>query len=603
MMAAMIKSIHIENFRSIRSMDANLSQLAVFVGKNDCGKSNILRALNLFFNDETNPGSDFAYGEDYNFFAPVRIRKAKEVIVKVEIALPETYHATNGQVIIWTKRWREEGLWSEEYDYYGQRITTNKRGAEIRESIKIPDKSNVHTLLRRIEFEYIPAIRDSDYFDDLRGRIYGIISEIAARTFHDSSAAFERSIGEHLNELTDNISTTLGIDTRLALPRDLYHIFERLDFLSGDKSISLNNRGDGVKARHISLILRFMAEKKAALQKRGSPPISSIWAYEEPENNLEMGSAVQLADELHLLSKAATAQIILTTHSPAFYDLGQREDQIELNFVSRTNDAEGTVIRTDAGGIDESLGTLAMLGPRIAEMVAEVRQQELAKATAVRLAEENCARIFVEGESDRLILARALELFFPAAQNRVRFETKREGAGHRYVVDMLVGWRSQHKHHPDRPKAVGIVDGDAGQEKSDFNKQPGNIKSAKCFAYPAPAKVQAARRAHFNIYASLETLYPKEVWVKAKAKNRLKKRNPQKVCHPELIKRIIFGDTTFEAELDDLWAYLVTEDFATDYKIPTAEQICRKPDIECREVLKRFEPLLNDVLNYLEVII
>ena len=600
-MAATIKSIHIENFRSIRSIHADLSQLAIFVGRNDCGKSNILRALNLFFNDETNPGIEFTFSEDYNFFAPVRVRKAKEVVVRLEIALPETYHATNGQVIIWTKRWREDGLWSEEYDYYGQRITTNRRGQEVREDVKIPEKSNVHALLRKIEFEYVPAIKDSDYFDDLRGRIYGIISEVAARTFHESSAAFEKSIGDHLNELTASIATSLGFNTRLALPRDLYHIFERLDFLSGDKSVSLNNRGDGIKARHIPLILRFMAEKKAALQRRGGAPISSIWAYEEPENNLEIGSAVQLADELHELAKSCTAQILLTTHSPAFYDLGQRESDVALNFVTRSDDAEGTVTKTDAKGIDESLGTLAMLAPRISEMVAQVRQQEAAKAAAARMAEENCPRIFVEGESDHRIFARALELFFPAAVEQVRLETKREGAGHAYVIDMLIGWRSQHKHHPERPKAVGIVDGDAGQAKTDFNSQPNNVKSAKCFVYPAPANLRAARAAHFEIHASLETLYPKEVWADAAQRGRLVRRNTVKVCHPDLANRIILGEARLEDALHPDWAYLVTHDFAMEHKIPTAERLCRQPDDKCRVTLASFEPLLRDALTFLGI--
>jgi len=597
--AATIKSIHIENFRSIKSIDANLAQLAVFVGRNDCGKSNILRALNLFFNDETNPGVEFSFAEDYNFFAPVRVRKAKEVVVRLEIALPESYHATNGHVIIWTKRWREDGLWSEEYDYYGQRIKQGRRGQEIREDVKISEKSNVHALLRKIEFEYVPAIKDSDYFDDLRGRIYGIIAEVAARTFHESSTAFEVSIGEHLNELTTSISTSLGFNTRLALPRDLYHIFERLDFLSGDKSVSLNNRGDGIKARHIPLILRFMAEKKAALQKRGGQPISSIWAYEEPENNLEMGSAVQLADELHELAKSGTAQILLTTHSPAFYDLGQRESAIALNFVTRTTDAEGTVTKTDAKGIDESLGTLAMLAPRISEMVAQVRQQEEAKAAASQLAQENCPRIFVEGESDKLILARALGLFFPAAVDQVRFETKRDGAGHSYVIDMLVGWRSQHKHHPERPKAVGIVDGDAAQAKTEFNKQPDNVKSAKCFVYPASANLRAARAAHFDVHATLETLYPVAVWTEAGNRNRLSQRDPSKVCHPDLVRRILLNETTFEEHLDPVWAYLVRDDFAPEHKISTAYRLCEQTDEVCREALGGFESLLREALAFL----
>lgn len=597
----MIKSIHIENFRSIKSIDADLASLAIFVGRNDSGKSNILRALNLFFNNQTNPAVEFAFAEDYNFFAPVRARKAKEVVVRIEVALPETYHATNGQVVIWTKSWREDGLWSEDYDYYGQRITKNKRGREIRENVDIPEKSNVHALLRKIEFEYVPAIKDSDYFDDLRGRIYGIISDVATRTFHESSTAFEQSIGDHLTELTTSITASLGFDTRLALPRDLYHIFERLDFLSGEKSVSLNNRGDGIKARHIPLILRFMAEKKAALQRRGGPPISSIWAYEEPENNLEIASAVQLADELHALASAGTAQILLTTHSPAFYDLGQRENEIELNFVVRTTDADGTMIKTDPKGIDESLGTLAMLAPRISEMVAQVRQLEVANAAAAQLAQENCPRIFVEGESDRIVLDRALALFFPAVVGQVRFETKRQGAGHNYVIDMLIGWRSQHKHHADRPKAVGIVDGDAFKAKTEFNKQPDNVRSAKCFSYPTPTAVRSARAAHFEIYASLETLYPEEVWAEAERKNRLVRRDPGKVCHHSLINRIILGETTFENELDPAWAYIVKSDFATEYKIRTAERLCGQADDKCRLTLANFEPLLKDALDFLGV--
>lgn len=600
-MAATIKSIHIENFRSIKSIDADLAQLTIFVGKNDCGKSNILRALNLFFNNETNPGVEFSFGEDYNFFAPERARKAKEIVVKLEIALPESYHTTNGEVIIWTKRWREDGPWGDDYNYYGQRITKSARGHEIRVDVKIPEKSNVHSLLRKIEFEYVPAIKDASYFDDLRGRIYSIISEVAARTFSESSNAFERSIGDHLNDLTSSISASLGFNTRLALPRDLYHVFERLDFLSGEKSVSLNNRGDGIKARHIPLILRFMAEKKASFQRRGSAPISSIWAYEEPENNLEIASAVQLADEFHTFTQNGATQVILTTHSPAFYDLGQRESDVQLHFVARTTDASGTVSKTDASGIDESLGTLAMLAPRISEMVTQVRHQEAAKAFAEQLAEENCARIFVEGESDRLVLNRSLEVFFPAAIGQVRFETKRTGAGHSYVIDLLIGWRSQHKHHPTRPKAAGIVDGDAGEAQKEFNKLPDNVKSAKCFAYPAPANLRAARAAHFKVYASLETLYPEDVWVEAKRKNHLIRRDLAKVCPPDLINRIILGETKIDEMLDPAWAYLVKEDFASEYKISTAERLCRQTDDQCRVNLANFEPLIKNVLDFLGI--
>lgn len=45
-----LTSVKIKNFRSIEDRTIDLQDLAVFVGNNDAGKSNVLKALNLFFN-------------------------------------------------------------------------------------------------------------------------------------------------------------------------------------------------------------------------------------------------------------------------------------------------------------------------------------------------------------------------------------------------------------------------------------------------------------------------------------------------------------------------------------------------------------------------
>lgn len=47
-MSLRIRKIHIRNYRSARKLTIAPSRLAVLVGKNDSGKSNVLRALNLF---------------------------------------------------------------------------------------------------------------------------------------------------------------------------------------------------------------------------------------------------------------------------------------------------------------------------------------------------------------------------------------------------------------------------------------------------------------------------------------------------------------------------------------------------------------------------
>lgn len=68
-MPVSIRRIEITNFRSIQKMVIESNRLQVIVGNNDAGKSNILRALNLFFNGLTNPGEDFNFATDYNIYA------------------------------------------------------------------------------------------------------------------------------------------------------------------------------------------------------------------------------------------------------------------------------------------------------------------------------------------------------------------------------------------------------------------------------------------------------------------------------------------------------------------------------------------------------
>lgn len=601
-MSVIIKKIRIENFRSIHILEIETSPFTVLVGKNDCGKSNILRALNLFFNGETNHNTGFNFEDDYNFFAPILKRKAKEIVVRIEAEIPKSYRRTNGDFIVWEKRWRRDGLDSGPADYHGYRMRKNNRGKMVKDKVSISEKSNLHALLRKIEFEYVPAIKDNLYFDDLRGRIYKIISEAAAQTFRTSSGAFEKSIGEHLKSLTQSIDESLGSTTRLALPRDLSHIFEKLDFLSGDQSVSLENRGDGIKARHIPLILKFMALKKMEIQGKGSMPTSFLWGYEEPENNLEFSSALALSDELVEHVNNEVAQILVTTHSPVFYDLAGKNSDIFLQHISRSSDTEGTKASRNNSDLDDSLGTLAMMAPRISEIVTEVRKREQAKTQAEILLKEKRSKIFVEGESDKIILTKAMEIFYPELKAEIDFLTKRNGAGHTYVLDMLAAWRTQHKHHPHHPKAAGVVDADAKKQKSKFNEVSDNINSAKCFTYPTPEHLFNGLQKKFKINIDLEALYTKEAWEWAKSKNYLKRRDPKDVYPNDLLTKILNREADLGDDLEDDWRIYVENQFDYKRKITAANYLASLNDNKCRSELAAFKPALTEILEYLELI-
>lgn len=70
--------IEIKNFRSIKSSKIELSSLNIFVGLNDAGKSNYLKALNLFFNNETDYGKKFQHDVDFTNYYNTKSKKSKE---------------------------------------------------------------------------------------------------------------------------------------------------------------------------------------------------------------------------------------------------------------------------------------------------------------------------------------------------------------------------------------------------------------------------------------------------------------------------------------------------------------------------------------------
>ena len=196
-MSLRIERIHIRNFRSIREISVNPGDLAVLVGKNDSGKSNILRALNLFFNETTSQDEEMNFDSDHNVYNNPN-RRAKEISVKIQIAVPENYRRVNGDKVVWEKRWRSEGLVHDKY--VGRRKVQGPRGAVRWEEVSIPDRSNLHSLLRNLRFVYVPAIKDLEYFSELRASIYDVIADVADREFRNSSGEFERSIAHQLED-------------------------------------------------------------------------------------------------------------------------------------------------------------------------------------------------------------------------------------------------------------------------------------------------------------------------------------------------------------------------------------------------------------------
>lgn len=551
-----ISRIQIKNFRSIVDLDIEISDLTVFVGDNDCGKSNILRALNLFFNDQTNPEIPFRFRDDWNRNALIRNKAAKQIEVTLDIELPESYQKTNGAFVRWKKFWRETGYQEKLSFYEGKKRIPKLRGDGFKEeAVEISDKSNVHTLLRKIEFEYVPAVRSAVYFRNLRGRIFNVISEVAEKGMRDTSGTFENAIAGHVEDLTNSISDTLGDESRISMPNDLSTIFESLDFLEGDTAISLDNRGDGIKARYIPLILKFIADQKRKLQTRGTAPHTFIWAYEEPENNLEFRRAQQLADNFCDLADDKQAQILLTTHSPIFFNLTNCDDNRMTAHVSQVEKSKGTtaiIERKPSQALDQRMGVMPIIAPYIKEASEKICRLNNALAKAKNtIAENPLPAFFVEGTTDYKVVSAILTCMSTNWRTKVNLVLPPDtGAGTAYIANQLQAWQllQKDKIMTRRLKAVGLLDCDAAGCKT--NKLINQKLSCEKKQYASgsllkkPKFAQDAAKLGLILPIALEEHYPKSWWEYADNQNWLEARILYKFLSEDKKQSVLKGESS-----------------------------------------------------------
>ncbi|MFN7305661.1 MAG: ATP-dependent nuclease [Acetobacteraceae bacterium] len=611
-----LRRIKIRNFRSIVRIDIRVEDLTVLVGDNDCGKSNILRALNLFFNGETNPGQPYKFQDDWNRFATTGKNQAKQIEIEVDLELPESYRETNGDFIRWKKVWRQDGLHSDLSNYKGIKLIDKKRETgQSEQDVTIPAKSNVHALLRKIEFEYVPAVRSADFFRKLLGRIFNVIAEVAGQGMRQTSGTFETAIAGHVNKLMENISTTLGDQARISMPNDLSVIFERLDFLNSEQAISLDNRGDGIKGRYIPLILKFLADQKRTLKAQGTAPHTFIWAYEEPENNLEFRRAQELASEFCKLAEGDgngdQTQVLLTTHSPVFFNLAEGNDHRKTLHISMIKSDEGTKSEESANAaesLDERMGVMPIVAPYVRQAQEKLSGLEARNAEIQRLLDrQNFPACYVEGASDYLVYRALLTAILPDWNNQLHLvQPPANGAGANYVADHLVSWHSIQKHKPAeaRRQAFGIFDKDpAGDDaKNRIEEIPSHNRLVMGLSLSKSPPIRAAAQRGLILPVALEECYPLEWWGYAENAGWLKDREKASILSAATKGSILNGETTFEQLANGLDAQLViAKTVAAGSKIAWANWVVARNQDELMEKLNHLSDLIKRGLDFVGI--
>lgn len=123
--------------------------------------------------------------------------------------------------------------------------------------------------------------------------------------------------------------------------------------LASDNDIPINKRGSGV--RRLIVLNFFRAEAERRRNENNSQAI--IYAFEEPENSQHPDHQGMLINAFQELADANNTQVFITTHNPALAGLVSEDD---LYFV--TTNAQGEiVVDTGTGTLRRIADTLGML--------------------------------------------------------------------------------------------------------------------------------------------------------------------------------------------------------------------------------------------------
>jgi hypothetical protein len=581
-----ITSVRIQNYRSIVDEQFHADRLNLFVGLNDVGKSNILRALDLFFNGAT-AANPFVFTRDFCKHTKTPANKAKESRVTLTLKLPASYDAAE---IHWKKVWRVGG----EYE----------PGTELLHVDKTPLKprSRVPALLGSIRFEYVPAVKGNDYFETLLKALHDVLVDTVADEIRSASGGFTSTINDKTRSALDEIETKLGIKSTIELPSDLRELFSRLEFQSqGKMAVSLGQRGDGVKARHIPILLHYIAQQSRSRRVKGSPQSQTIWGFEEPENNLEMSKAADLAKEFVEYSREI--QIFATTHSPAFYSLGTNVPETSIFLVTGAGDDGNTMIQPVKAGelesVDEHVGILPIIAPSFARAVAE-RDKSLAMLNEAKKLDR--PTIFVEGNTDVMVLEKAFGLFAPHLLTKVNLRSD-TSAGTNWVKDMLISWAHGRIPH----KALGICDvdeaGNVARRAVHENERVvtanhssaklGNKQHIQVIQLDKPQRLIAIFRKGLNLPIALEELFPIEVWKHAEAQGWLVERDDIVKVNGFTALNITFEDFCRSKGADNDELFLLTKCVPNESKEKFAKYVCKLSGQACSDAFAAFETIVK----------
>lgn len=402
----LISKIEINYYRSFKvTIIKNINELNIFSGKNDSGKSNVIRALELFFDKYS-----CTFYNDYNKDRAAEVKnesiKGKQTItIAVTFETPSGFKSLPNRVRL-SRTWDRRGQLVNEHDNLEKLLKNDLK------KIKTA-RRGLTTLLNKIKYINIPAVRDEAFFSQLLLLLQEELFDAESRKrivgeggIKKCAKSFNTEISRLTSRINEDFKTTAGIDSYLSLPTELSELFRALqiDTKQGDYDIPISLRGHGIKMRYIPTILNHISSIYR---------LYYIWGFDEPENSCEYALSKSLAyDFQNKYSKHA--QIFVVSHSFSFISL-EKPNVSKYRVYKKDNEDNSSLLQVEEGTkheLEKELGFLELndsLNKTYESLLSKMA--EIDKIEAV-VNKSRLPFIFLEGESDNINFQTAYSKLF-----------------------------------------------------------------------------------------------------------------------------------------------------------------------------------------------
>ncbi len=449
-----IKKIEINHFRSINRLVINeVNDINVFSGSNDVGKSNVIKALNLFFENQIDWQTPLNLGRDTNTFHAHRSRWGKvrkSISVKLTFQKPRVPRGRYPRLpdVYWIKR-----QWDRDYP-----INPNTTwGAEGESNPRTNWQRALTEFLNRSRFYYVPAIRSQGYFQHLIGQFLEIAIGDSDQEVLEAIAYLAEILDTRTSELRDILYSITGLNMAFELPSNLLNVLRAVDVVT-EGNVPLQYRGDGIQSLTVPGLLQYLCG-------RGRNEFC-YWGFEEPENSLEYRRVNELARNLSE-QYSKDVQVFLTSHSPAFltnedphtsifHVMQQFEEYPLTGHVEQTSRVE--LVNRDDAQLSEVLGLSDFSREFSERFIQKLNERDkVVKSQETELIRIKKPRLIVEGKNDRKTLEHAWERLYADA---IPFEIK-PASNANEVTNQIRVWREL-----SDKRVVALYDHDEGGIKA-----------------------------------------------------------------------------------------------------------------------------------------